>query len=135
MGVIGNLNEYMQFQTAEALGRDGSAAAAIQTGLGAGLGMQMGAQAAAAGPWGAAPQARAATPPPAPPVEHVWHIAEGGTTSGPYSKAKLGRMAADGTLTRETYVWTAGQDGWQRAEDVAELAQLFTVMPPPPPGS
>ncbi len=134
MGVIGNLNEYMQFQTAEALGRDGSAATAIQTGLGAGLGMQMGAQAAAAGPWGAAPQARTATPPP-PPVEHVWHIAEGGTTSGPYSKAKLGRMAADGTLTRETYVWTAGQDGWQRAEDVTELAQLFTVMPPPPPGS
>ena len=32
-------------------------------------------------------------------------------------------------------VWTAGQDGWKRAEDVAELAQLFTVMPPPPPGA
>ncbi|GAW36614.1 hypothetical protein RA2_03687 [Roseovarius sp. A-2] len=30
---------------------------------------------------------------------------------------------------------TAGQDGWKRAEDVTELAQLFTVMPPPPPGA
>ncbi|MEM6303350.1 MAG: SPFH domain-containing protein [Pseudomonadota bacterium] len=135
MGVIGNLNEYMQFQTAEALGRDGSAAAAIQTGLGAGLGMQMGAQAASAsGPWGAAPAARSAAPPP-PPVEHVWHIAEGGETKGPFSKAKLGRMASEGSLTRETYVWTAGQDGWMKAEDVAELAQLFTVLPPPPPGA
>ncbi|MEQ6247288.1 SPFH domain-containing protein [Sulfitobacter sp. HNIBRBA3233] len=134
MGVIGNLHEYTQFQTAEVLGRDGAASAAIQTGLGAGLGMQMGAQAAAAGPWGAAPAARAATPPP-PPVEHVWHIAEGGETKGPFSKARMGRMAAEGGLTRETYVWTPGQDGWLRAEDVAELAQLFTVLPPPPPGA
>ncbi|WP_299024546.1 SPFH domain-containing protein [uncultured Sulfitobacter sp.] len=134
MGVIGNLNEYMQFQTAEALGRDGTGAAAIQAGLGAGLGMQIGAQAAAGGPWGAQPAAKAAPmAPPPPPVEHVWHIAEGGETTGPYSKAKMGRMAAEGKLTRQTFVWTPGQDGWMRAEDVMELAQLFTVLPPPPP--
>jgi hypothetical protein len=42
-------------------------------------------------------------------------------------------MVAEGSLERETYVWTAGQDGWQKAEDVAELAQLFTIAPPPPP--
>ena len=45
----------------------------------------------------------------------------------------MGRMVTDGTLKRETYVWTPGQDGWMQAEDVMELAQLFTVMPPPPP--
>jgi len=135
MGVIGgNLNEYMQFQAAEALGRDGGGAAAIQAGLGAGLGMQIGHQAAQqVGPWGAAPtQSRGAMPPP-PPVEHVWHIAENGATKGPYSKAAMGRMASDGGVTRDTMVWTQGQDGWMRAEDVTELAQLFTVLPPPPP--
>ncbi|UOA26318.1 SPFH domain-containing protein [Pseudosulfitobacter sp. DSM 107133] len=138
MGVIGNLNEYMQFQAAEAMGRDGAGAAAMQTGLGAGLGMQIGQSVAGgAGPWGARPQAaapaRASVAPPPPPVEHVWHIAEGGKTTGPFSKASLGRMAADGALTRDSFVWTAGQDGWMRAEDVAELAQLFTILPPPPP--
>ena len=57
MGVIGNLESYMQYQAAEALGRDGAGAAAMQTGLGAGLGLQMGQAAAAqAGPWGARPQ-------------------------------------------------------------------------------
>ncbi|MGB7243949.1 MAG: SPFH domain-containing protein [Sulfitobacter sp.] len=138
MGVIGDLGEYMQFQAAEALGRDGAGAGAIQAGLGAGLGMQIGQAAAAqAGPWG--PRAAAAPhvqhlPPPPPPVEHVWHIVEDGGTKGPLSKAALGRMAADGALTRDTYVWTPGQDGWIRAEDVVELAQLFTVSPPPPPG-
>jgi hypothetical protein len=74
-------------------------------------------------------------PPPPPPVEHVWHIAVAGQTSGPFSKAAMGRKASDGSLTRETHVWTPGQDGWQKAEDVAELAQLFTVLPPPPPGA
>jgi membrane protease subunit (stomatin/prohibitin family) len=132
MGVIGNLGEYMQFQAAEAMGRDGGAAAAMQTGMGAGLGMQMGA--AMGGPWGAQaqPAPKAATPPP-PPVEHVWHVAKNGETTGPFSKAQLGRMASSGELSRESYVWTAGQDGWLKAEDVTELAQLFTILPPPPP--
>ncbi len=141
MGVIGDLNQYTQFQAAEALGREGAAGAAMQTGLGAGLGMQIGqAAATAAGPWGARPAATAApavaaAPPPPPPVEHVWHIAIDGQTTGPFSKAAMGRKAADGSLTRQSHVWTPGQDGWQRAEDVAELAQLFTVLPPPPPGA
>ena len=68
MGVIGNLNEYMQFQTAEALGRGGDASSAMQAGIGAGLGMQMAAQTAQSGPWGAqstrsAPQAAPMAPP------------------------------------------------------------------------
>ena len=131
MGVIGNLNEYTQFQAAEALGRGGSAAATMEAGLGAGLGMQMG-QAMAAG-MSAQPARSAAAAPPPPPVEHVWHVAENGETKGPFSKAQLGRMAGAGEITRETFVWTAGQDGWLKAEDVTELAQLFTILPPPPP--
>ena len=139
-GIAGNLNDHMKWKAAEALGQGGMAGGAMEAGMGAALGLQMGAMATGAaqsGPWGAAGQATAqpattAAPPP-PPVEHVWHIAENGQTTGPFSKARLGQMAADGSLTRETYVWTAGQDGWKRAEDVAELAQLFTIMPPPPP--
>jgi hypothetical protein len=98
------------------------------------MGMAMAQQMADQGPWGARPAPAPQSPPP-PPVEHVWHIAENGQTHGPYSKASLGRMVTDGKLTRDSHVWTAGQDGWKRAEDVAELATLFTVMPPPPPGA
>ena len=81
MGVIGNLTEYMQFQAAEALGKDGGGGAAIQAGWG-GLGMQIG-QARRPDPWGArrrrrTPPARRQMPPPPPPVEHVWHVAENG---------------------------------------------------------
>ncbi len=138
MGVVGDLDAYTRFQAAEALANaDSGAGAAMATGMGAGMGLQMAnAMAGRSGPWGAvpapAPGPAASAPPPAP-VEHVWHIAEGGNTTGPFSKARMGRMAADGALSRDTFVWTPGQDGWMRAEDVRELAQLFTVMPPPPP--
>ena len=113
-------------------------------GLGMGMGMAMAQQMAnpQAGPWGAVPQQQPAAAPapaaaqpalPPPPVEHVWHIAKAGETSGPFSKADMGRMAASGELSRDTHVWTPGQDGWLKAGDVQELAQLFTILPPPPP--
>ena len=136
-GIAGNLDEHLRWKAAEAMGQPGSAAgAAMGTGFGAGLGMQMGGMAmggsgAWGGPGGGAPQGHAAPPPP--PVERVWHIAEGGETQGPFSKARLGRMQAEGTLTRGTLVWTQGQDGWLPAGEVDDLARLFTVMPPPPP--
>ncbi len=134
MGLAGDLGKFTQYSAAEAM----TAAASNPNGgggMGAGLGMGMGMAMAQQGPWGARPPAAAqpASPPPPPPAEHVWHIAESGKTHGPYSRATLGRMAGDGSLTRQTHVWTAGQDGWMRAEDVPELAQLFTVLPPPPP--
>jgi membrane protease subunit (stomatin/prohibitin family) len=135
-GIAGNLNDHMKWKAAEAVGKGGGAGDAMGMGMGAAMGLQMaqglmgGTQ---SGPWGAAGAPAAQPAPPPPPVEHVWHLAENGKTTGPFSKARLGQMAAEGTLTRETYVWTAGQDGWKRAGDVTELAQLFTIMPPPPP--
>ncbi len=148
MGIIGDLGRYTQFSAAEAMT---AAAQTPNSGMGAGMGMGMGmamaqnmgqsmAAGQASGPWGgrtapaaAQPTAPVAAPPPPPPVEHVWHIAENGATTGPYSKARLGRMAQEGGLTRQTLVWTPGQDGWKAAGEVSELAQLFTILPPPPP--
>jgi hypothetical protein len=118
------------------VGQPGSAAgAAMATGMGAGIGMALGAtMGGQSGPWGAAQGAMAAPPPPPPaPVEKVWHIAKDGQTTGPYGRGHLGRMVSDGSFSRDTLVWTAGQDGWKKAGEIDELAQLFTVMPPPPP--
>ncbi|WP_284265769.1 SPFH domain-containing protein [Roseicyclus amphidinii] len=139
MGVVGDLDRYTRFQTAEAMraAADAPGGSGMGEGLGMGMGMAMAGQFAQGFGGGQAPphqphQAAHAAPPP-PPVEHVWHIAENGQTKGPFSRADLGRMAATGELTRQSFVWTQGQDGWKTADEVTELAQLFTVMPPPPP--
>ena len=136
MGVVGDLDKYMKFNAAEGMGQPGSAAgAAMGAGIGAGIGMGM---AQNMGPWGAQPvaptQPQAQMPPP-PPAETLWHIAKDGATSGPFSRSNLGQMITAGSFSRETMVWSAGQDGWKAANDIAELAQLFTVAPPPPPGA
>ncbi len=140
MGMAGDLGRFTQYSAAEAMTQAASNPNG-GGGMGAGLGMGMGMMVAQnmgpqnMGPWGARPEAtHVPPPPPTPPaVEHIWHIAEGGKTSGPFSKADLGRMITDGALKRDTYIWTVGQDGWKTANDVAELAQLFTTAPPPPP--
>ena len=132
MGLAGDLGQFAQYSTAEAMtsAANNPAGGGMAAGLGAGMGMAMAGQMANQGPWGNAPAA-----PPPPPVEHVWHIASGGEVTGPFSKAAMGRMVTEGGLSRESMVWTQGQDGWMAAGDVTELAQLFTVMPPPPPGA
>jgi membrane protease subunit (stomatin/prohibitin family) len=137
-GMAGNLDDHMKWKAAEAMGQGGAMDQSMGMGFGAGMGMQMANAMGQQGPWGAAPQqahhqAAPAMAPPPPPVEHVWHVAANGQTSGPFSKADMGKMVATGALTRESHVWTPGQDGWKRAGEVVELAQLFTVMPPPPP--
>jgi len=135
MGIAGDLGRFTQYSAAEAMTEAAAnpAGGGLAAGLGAGMGIAMAQNLGAAGPWGRTPADPARPAPPPPPVEHVWHIAEAGQTRGPFSRADLGRMAAEGALKRESFVWTAGQDGWKRAEEVRELAQLFTVAPPPPP--
>lgn len=135
MGVIGDLGRYTQFSAAEAM----TAAATNPSGdgtMGAGLGMGMGMAMAGQMTQGfgqIAPQPQAAVAPPPPPAEKVWHLAINGETKGPFSRASLGRMVSEGTFDRGTLVWTQGMDGWKPAEDLDELAQLFTIAPPPPP--
>ena len=137
-GITGNLDDHLKYKAAEAMAADGSSAGqAMGMGMGAGLGMQMG-NMFNPGPWGQAPQAAPqpavmAPPPPPPPAEHTWHIAEGGNVSGPFSTAAMGRMVTEGKVSRDTMVWTQGQDRWKKAADVADLVAIFTVAPPPPP--
>ena len=142
MGIVGDLGRFTQFSAAEAMSKasenQGGAGAGMGAGMGMGMGMAMGGMMNS--PWGAQPQAQAPVvqtppPPPPPPVEHVWHIAENGETTGPFSRAAMGQKVGTGDLTRETMVWTAGQDGWLPAGEVQDLATLFTIMPPPPPAA
>ncbi len=135
MGVVGDLNRYMQYSAAEAIGQPGSAMGQMMgAGMAAGMGVAMG---QSMGPWGSIPTPAAAAPspppaPPPPPASETWHIAEAGQTTGPFAEADLAAMVASGALTRATMVWTAGQDGWKPAVETG-LARLFAQIPPPPP--
>ena len=135
MGVIGDLGKYAQFQAAESMraAAENPSGGGMGEGLGMGMGMAMANQmAGGAGPWGQPAAAPPSAPPP-PPAEVVYHIAEAGQTTGPFSLARLGRMVSEGTFSRETLVWGPGFAGWTAAGEVDALARLFTIAPPPPP--
>lgn len=133
MGIIGDLDRFGQYAASEAMLSAARNEGAAGAGMGAAMGAAMGAT--MRGPWGAAPAPAPQAPPPLPgrAVETVWHVAIGDAAQGPYGRAHLGRMAAEGSFARDTLVWTPGQDGWLPADEVAELAQLFTMLPPPLP--
>jgi membrane protease subunit (stomatin/prohibitin family) len=134
VGIAGDLNKYMQFSAAEAMGKAGSAGDAMTTGIGAAMGMAMAQNmtqnAPSGGPWGASGGQPA--PPPPPPVALQWHVAENGATKGPFSEAELAAKITGGALTRDSMVWSAGMDGWKPAAETP-LARLFAQVPPPPP--
>lgn len=70
-----------------------------------------------------------------PPLNNVkYHVAVNGQATGPFDINTLSQMALQGTLTKDTLVWTQGMQNWTKAEMVDELKNLFqNVVPPVPP--
>lgn len=136
MGIIGDLDRFGQYAASEAMLNASKNEGGAGAGFGAAMGAAMG-MAARPGPWGAAPQPAPqqapAAPPPLPGRAPEWHVAIDGAASGPFAQSDLPRLVADGSLTRETLVWTEGQEGWIEAGQVASLASIFGATPPPLP--
>ena len=144
MAVVGNLDQYTRFQSANAIETAAANPGGAGEGLGLGMGMAMGQRMAqslagstAPAPATAvpAPQAAAssAVPPPLPGAGAPWHWAVGGVQAGPGSTADLGVLVGSGEVTRETLVWQEGMAGWTAAGQVPALASLFAAIPPPLP--
>jgi membrane protease subunit (stomatin/prohibitin family) len=146
MGIVGNLDQYTQFQAANALedaanNPGGGASEGVGLGLGLAVGQRIAgsfgapASGGAAPPPAAAPPAAAppaAGPPPLPPRQQ-WYLGVGGQQQGPYDLGALAGQVSAGALTPSTLVWRTGMAQWVPAQQVPELAQLFGSVPPPLP--
>jgi membrane protease subunit (stomatin/prohibitin family) len=140
MGILGDLNKFTQFQTANAIGNmnnGGSGNMAEGMGMGMGFGManqmmnqmqqnQMNQQNQQNN------QPNNLTPPPPPPVLQFF-VSVNGQQTGAFTMQQLGQMVQTGQLTQQTYVWKQGMAAWAFANQVPELQSLFQTMPPPPP--
>lgn len=136
MRAIGNMQQFGQYQAAQAM-RDaannpGSAGTIMGMGVGGMLGQGMNTlfQAPAAAPV-AAPIGSVAPPPLAPTV--AFHVAINGQQTGPFDLATLQGLAGSGQLARDTLVWKTGMAAWGKADEQTELAALFAQLPPPLP--
>jgi membrane protease subunit (stomatin/prohibitin family) len=132
MGIVGDMNKYMQFQAAQSM--EAAANNPADGGASAGMGMGMG--------FGMAnmmlnnlnqqqQQNQGANTPPPIPGQLKYHVAVNGQPTGPYDMTALQQMISQGQLTSESLVWKEGMPGWQTAGTV--LASLFGQVPPPIP--
>lgn len=135
MGMTGNLDRYLQYQTGLAMEAGaGNPGGGASDGIGMGIGLAM------ANRMNENLSSTAtATPPPVPGgLSAVYHLAIGGASRGPYSLDLLKQQKASGSLDEATLVWTQGMDEWQPAGTVAALSGLWEnpfSSPPPIPGA
>ncbi|MCF6203361.1 MAG: SPFH domain-containing protein [Methylococcaceae bacterium] len=123
MGIVGNLRNYTEFQTAEAI----KAAAENPSGGGSeGLGLGMGF--AIANKMGNT----LSTPPPIP-SETTYFIAIDGKQTGPVNLSELESKVKSKVINKNTLIWNQQLIQWTPAIKVAELANLFAITPPPIP--
>jgi len=127
MGIVGNMDQYTQFQSAQAIEAAAHNSGGAGEGLGIGLGMALGQRAAGAGQ-----QNQPSSPPPLPPVEQ-WFIGANGQQLGPFDRGQLAQQVSGGALRQDTLVWKAGLAQWTPAGQLPEMAQLFAATPPPLP--
>lgn len=141
MGIIGNLDQYMKFQTAEAI-PDAAKNPGGVAGAGAGLAMgfsmanQMANAMNPAQPGQPAEQVTPnAMPPPLPPTASTppWFAAIEGQQVGPINEDDVIRQIQSRKITPETLMWKQGMAAWVPASQVPELGESFAHLPPPLP--
>ncbi|HZZ41458.1 MAG TPA: SPFH domain-containing protein [Tepidisphaeraceae bacterium] len=129
MGIIGNLNAYTQYQSANAIqdaAKNPGGMAASGVGLGMGIGMASQVTQALGG-------AQTSAAPPPLPASASYFVALNGQQSGPHDLSVLAAMVSKGDLSRDTLVWQQGMMNWTAASQVRDLANLFAAVPPPLP--
>jgi membrane protease subunit (stomatin/prohibitin family) len=143
MGVIGDLDRYAKFQTAESIpiaaqNPGGAAGQGMGMAMGWAMGQQMAGQlgqqfgGTPGGAPGGAPAPAAGGPPPLPQAA-TFFVALEGKQSGPHGMDELRQQAGTGALTPETLVWKHGMAAWTPASQVDELGPIFASVPPPLP--
>lgn len=135
MGVIGNLDRYMQYQAANALEQAAvNPGGTAGEGIGLGMGFAMANQMAGMFQQRQAPQAVGGpgAPPPLPGTVQ-YYVVINGQQAGPYTEMVLKQMIQQQVMTPDNFVWKQGMAAWAKASQVPEVAALFAPTPPGPP--
>ena len=140
MGIVGNLDDYFKFQSANAMAAaaenpGGDASAGVGMGMGFAMANQMGQAMMPGQKETAPPSPAAATPPPIPdqPSGVVYYLAVKGKQLGPLVQDKIIHNIKIGKIKPEMLMWRQGLKTWHRAGEIHELIPLFNTTPPPLP--
>ena len=136
MGILGNLNQYTQYQAAEALeaaasNGGGTANAGMEMGMGFAMAQQM---AQSMNSQNSQPQVSPPVTPPPIPQSIAYFVAVKGQQTGPFSLEEINQQVISGQMNLDSLVWKQGMASWDKASETADLQGFFTATPPPIPG-
>lgn len=133
IGMTGNLDQYLQYQTGVAM-----ETAAQNPGGGASEGIGMGVGLAMANRMnesvGHAPASATGSPPPVPSAAQ-YHMVVDGESRGPFTVEQLQVQAGSGSFKGDSLVWSNGMPDWVPASSIPALASVVasnTAATPPP---
>jgi membrane protease subunit (stomatin/prohibitin family) len=142
MGVIGNLDNFMKFQSATAIQsaaeKGGEASAGIGLGMGIAMANQIG-NLIANQPHPAQSQNPSvppghSEPPPLPGQSQCrYYVGKDGKKAGPFEQQAIAEYIRKGAITRETLLWKDGMAGWEPMERFSEFHEVLRSTPPPLP--
>jgi membrane protease subunit (stomatin/prohibitin family) len=135
MGIIGNLDNFLKFQSANALesaakNPGGEAAAGIGMGMGFAMANQLGAAVAGQPPHPPVSQ----QPPPLPGTSGIqYYVGKNGKKAGPFDEQAIAGYIRKGAITKETLMWKEGMAGWEALAQFGEFQSVLGTTPPPLP--
>jgi membrane protease subunit (stomatin/prohibitin family) len=131
MGLVGNMNTYTQFQTANAIGdmAENPGGGGNMMGVLAGVGMGNVVTGAIQGSTQQAQPQAAGGPPPLP--QEQWYAGIENKQVGPLTKEQLQQLIQQRKVTKETLLWKQGMENWTAAKDIPETEAMFSSVPPP----
>ncbi|MBF0411417.1 MAG: SPFH domain-containing protein [Desulfamplus sp.] len=152
MGIIGNLDNYFKFQSANAMemaarNPSGDAGAGVGMGMGFAMANQMTEAMRRQSVTEADSQQKSSTtldrpyvntessPPPLPATEPFveYYIAGKGEKIGPLELKVILSNIKKEKIRPDTLIWRQGLEGWQKADTIEEMKSAFKSVPPPLP--
>ena len=131
MGLVGNMNAYTQYQTANAIEEMAKNPGGSGNMMGVLAGVGMGNVVTGAMQQSTGPAADGGGPPPLP--QEQWYAGIGGKQVGPLTAEQLQQLVQQGQVKKDTLLWKEGMDGWTAAENIPDAAGFFKSVPPPLP--
>ena len=127
MGMIGDLRKYLDFQTAEALTKEGGGGISEMVGMG--VGFAMADKLAKSFDKDSSKPEKPYIPEP---FEKMYYFAEGKEPQGPYNIDEVEDMIKAHKIDASTLMWSTGMEKWTKAKDIEEVETLFNLLTPPP---
>ncbi len=122
MGIIKDLSEYLTFQTAESMTKEGGSAAGDMAAMGVGFAM---ADKLAKG----FDKTKSYAPEP---YEKMYYFAKNKEPNGPFNIDEVEELIQNKKINSKTLMWATGLEGWVGARNIEEIESLFNLLTPPP---